>query len=205
MTMRDSTKQFSVWPIVKTHYTAMLRGETKAGVFGVLGALYVVPLALGGLTIALEISMPRTAVAPLLAATGLFVSGLLAAFIALTNLRLKVYEDREYRSTLSRYIGEAAVACLYSMLVALVVVGALVLGLTLPIVSQYEWIQLVGTGVLVAILGHLAIGFLAVARRLFGVYLQMFSADFDAPSASIADLKEQRAKARQRHSVRSSA
>ncbi len=121
-------------------------------------------------------------IAPLLSAVALLVGAMFSAFVFLTNLRVKLSETATYafRVDLLRYVGSSAVSCLYVAIVALVAAALLAL------VASVEFLRLPEVkpwtiAVLVSVVAHVGVSLLTVVRRMFAIYFELFTSDFDAP------------------------
>ncbi|WHP18803.1 hypothetical protein [Cellulomonas sp. ES6] len=118
-------------------------------------------------------------ISQLLAATSLLVGAMLTTFVFLVNLRIRVGDSKStvYRRNLQRLIGSAVASSLYSAAVAafltfLLAVVATFDDLRAPVVAPFT------AGVVAGVAAHLGITLLTVIRRLFGVYVDVFGADY---------------------------
>jgi uncharacterized protein YacL len=184
--------RFDITPIV-TYHLSSLRAPGRKGMSRGDRFMFVgVPLlggAVAGLSVwwGLEVS---NGLAPLLTACGLLVGGMLATFVFLTNLRIKVSEVETYRKQLQRLIGATVVSALYTAVIALAVSFLLVA------VASIELLRLSAVapytvGVIVAALLHLVVNLLTVVRRLLGVYVEVFAQDF-GPQFGVVGPDDQR-------------
>ncbi|MDJ0319516.1 hypothetical protein [Pseudarthrobacter sp. PS3-L1] len=188
-------KRFSIKPIIVNHFRSLRADGQKRISAGTLATLFVLPLAVAGLGLSFHFKLDRGGATALLTATGLLVGALVTAFIFLANLRIKISESNEFsiRRRMSVLTSQTAVACLYCAGLALSIAVSLAVALAVPRAARPEWAHLAATFVIVAGLVHLAVNFLTVLRRLFGVYYDVFRADFvrlapaedpDAPNLS---------------------
>lgn len=172
--------RFSVKPIVEKHFEALRPSGhariTPASVF----VLFVLPLAVAVAGWGFGFKLDRGGATALLTATGLLVGAMVTGFIFLANLRIKISESEQLKSkrTMSQLTSETAVGCLYCATLALSIALALAAGMAIPQAARADWAHAVGTAVIVFGVGHLTANFLTVLRRLFGVYYDVFKADF---------------------------
>ncbi|MFG3618056.1 hypothetical protein [Nocardia sp. NPDC047654] len=108
---------------------------------------------------------------------------MLSTFVFLANLRIKISESEEYkyRTRLKELVADSAAGALYVSLIAMI------LALCLAVLASWPWLALngrwqagVSSGICTAILVHLVISFFAVLRKLLGIYIDLFGADFMA-------------------------
>jgi hypothetical protein len=144
--------------------------------------LFLLPVVAGvGLGFAVSQGLDlRDGISQVLAATSLLVGALLSTFVFLTNLRVKLSEtaDFAFRANFHRLVAGSAAGCLYLAGVAFVLAGMLAGVASLPLLRSTGFQPYVA-GVLLAVMVHLTINLLSVARRLFGIYFNMFAPDFD--------------------------
>jgi hypothetical protein len=189
--------RFSVGPIITEHYKALRApGRRFLGVPTLL-CVFILPLLAGVTTAVTGIVLPRSAVAPLLTGAGLLVGALISGFVLFTNLRIKIHDEPRwsYRTSVSRLVAQTAASCLYSVAIALVVVGGLVLGVSIPGLAANRALSSVGTGLIFALGLHLGVSFLTVLRRMFGVYVALFQSDFDPQLIDAQELTKQKRQA----------
>lgn len=189
--------RFSVGPIISEHYKALRpQGRRLLGIPTLL-CVFVLPVAAGVLTVLLGVVLPRSAVAPLLTGAGLLVGALISGFVLFTNLRIKIHDESRwsYRSTVSRLVAQTAASCLYAVAIALVIVGGLVIGVSIPGLAPNRLLLSVGTGVIFMLGLHLGVTFLTVLRRMFGVYVSLFQSDFDPQLVDAQELAKTKRRA----------
>lgn len=175
MRVTKAFQRFNPWPIV-VYNSNIQRDERgrKPKVHLVLaaiafGACLVTRFRIGELT-------------AFLSATVLLVGVMASAFTFLVNLRVKISEVAELadRPNLRTVVSSAAVGTLYVALSAMVLGLAIAATFAIPILNSQRGAGVISSAVIVGLLVHLLMSFLSVIRRLFGIYVAMFSADYAA-------------------------
>jgi hypothetical protein len=174
--------QVSLAPLFRANFRSYEGGYRSAIAKWTLFA--GIPVLAGVLVFFLSISGVHfsNGIAPLLSAVALLVGAMFSAFVFLTNLRVKLSETTTYafRVDLLRYVGSSAVSCLYVAIVALVAAGMLALVASVEVLRLPE-VKPWTIGVLVAMVAHVGVSLLTVVRRMFAIYFELFTGDFDAP------------------------
>lgn len=173
-------ERFSVVPLIVGHYRALITPGRRRPSVWVAIVLVVFPLGLGVAAFFGQFRLSATAIAPLLTAAGLLVGVLLSSFVLLTNLRIKISESDKwsYQARTIRLVAHSAASALYLTFVSLLLIGALLVGAALVGRLPGQAV-LAGTAVVIALIAHIGLNFLTVLRRLYGVYVSLFKADFD--------------------------
>ena len=181
-------ERFSVMPVVREHYRGLISPGRRRPSWGTWLGVIGLPILIGAAALYFQMRLPAAALTPLLTGTGLLVGAFVTAFVLLINLRIKVSETEnwKYRATLVKLIGTTSASCLYAASVAFLVVALLVVGASIPLLREDPF-HLIGTAGLFAVTAHLAATFTTVVRRLFGVYVSMFAADFDPELRIVGD------------------
>jgi len=177
-----SKPQVSLLPLVKANFRSNGRGARVMASQWFLFAF--VPVLMGGAATYLTLSGIHftNGISPVLSAVALLVGAMFSAFVFLTNLRVKLSETEAYsfRSALLRYVGSSAIACLYVAIVALVAASMLALVASVEVLRAPE-VKPWTIGVLVAAVTHVGVSLLTVVRRMFAIYFELFTGDFDRP------------------------
>ena len=184
------TQRFSPLPILSGHLWAMrAKGQArmpKADLFWFAGFPLLVGILMGlGVGLGLDI---RDGSSQLLSATALFVGAMLSVFVFLSNLRIKVTDDQTlaYRRRLKQLISGTVASTLYVALLAMAAAVALVAVATLQFLRTPGFAPFT-VGVVAALGTHLGVNVLAVIRRMFGVYQEVFGVDYGADLEAVAD------------------
>lgn len=177
--MQDLSR-FSIKPIVVNHFSSLRRTGASRMTRRTWATLFLLPVIVAAISAAFQFKLDRGGATALLTATGLLVGAMVTAFIFLANLRIKISESDSLRirRDMSVLTSETAVACLYCAGLALALSLSLATALAVPRAARPELVHLGATFLIVAGLIHLAINFLTVLRRLFGVYFAVFHSDF---------------------------
>jgi hypothetical protein len=186
--MSDSSR-FSLMPIISRHYASLVPAGRRVVSFPTLAYLFVIPLAAG--VLASWAGVTIASLTPAVAGLGVLAGGFLTGFVLLTNLRIKIRDEQAYRVRLSRLIGQTAVSSLYLVIGCVAGIGSIVAfqGATLPL-SQIPLALHVGAALVVALLVHIGATGMTCVRRLFGVYFDLFSADFGPELTTIPSRTE---------------
>ena len=178
--MSSELARFSVMPLVAAFYRSLTTSGRKRPSMWVLLVLVVVPILLAFVALALDFRFARGAIAPLLTASGLLVGVLLSSFVLLTNLRIKISESDKwsYQAKTIRLVAHTAASTMYLTAVTLLLIAILLVGASVPS-PVLDWVVNIGTFATIVLISHVGITFTTVLRRLFGVYVSLFKADFD--------------------------
>ncbi len=173
--------RFDLRPIVRRHYQSMHpSGMNRLG-FGTFTALFLFPGALCSIVIALDYRVPATALTPALAGLGVLTGAFLTGFVLLMNTRIKARDDDRlsYRHNLTRLMGQTAVTSLYLVVFCMgMIAGCIALAVAWDALLVVPRGLSAASGLLLAGLVHVGLTGATFVRRLFGVYDQMFAADF---------------------------
>jgi len=158
------------WKVLRDVETDKLPRTTKIIIFGV-------PVCVG-IAVAL-LGVRLAGLAQILASVAVLVGAMVTTFVFLANLRVKLSESDAYRGRrrVTFLVGASAVGSLYVGTVAMT------LSVVLAIVASVGGLTLNGTAVplasavVTALLLHLMLNLAIIARRLFGIYTQMFMED----------------------------
>jgi CDP-diglyceride synthetase len=196
--MSSELDRFSLLPLVTAHYRSLTTSGRKHPSLWIFATLIVVPVGLAFAAVAWDFRLTRGAISPLLTASGLLVGVLLSSFVLLTNLRIKISESDKwsYQAKTIRLVAHTAASTMYLTAATLLLIAILLVGASLPTPAP-TWSVYAGTVVTILLISHIGLTFSTVLRRLFGVYVSLFQADFDpvlelvaAPVESQAPVKK---------------
>jgi hypothetical protein len=172
----DELRRFNPWPIVSYNSSAAYESDSSRW----LRLSLIVPTLTVAASFAFRFRYGD--LTALLSAVTLLVGAMISAFTFLANLRVKVSEVDEYRvrPRLKKAISSAAVATLYVCLSALGLALAIASTFAVPILGPTRGAGVVSSAIITGLLAHLLMSFLSVLRRMFGLYVELFSGDYAA-------------------------
>ncbi|MBP2413967.1 hypothetical protein JOF48_002766 [Arthrobacter stackebrandtii] len=179
-------KRFSVWPIFTRHYRGMIPTGRRRLEFKTVLYLFIAPATIGAWAALGNVGFDK--LEPAIAGLGVLAGAFLAGFVLLTDLRIKIRETESYRVHLGRLIGRTAASTMYLMVMSILTLMLIILGgvLTGSLPEDLLVVQHIIVGISVAALVHIVATGMTFLRRLFNVYVQLFSGDF-APELHIVD------------------
>lgn len=173
-------QRFNPWPIFIYNSKALRGSEDVPLNWAERLVLYGTPTL--GLGLFVTFRLHIGGVAPLLSATSLLVGAMLSTFVFLSNLRIKIQESEEYRvrGGLKELVASSAVGALHVSAVSMALALALALIASWDYLTKSNVPAHIASGICVWLLLHLLISLAAVMRRLFAVYVELFTGDFMA-------------------------
>lgn len=173
-------QRFNPWPIFLYNSRASKReGVTRLN-WSERGLLYGGPTL--GLTLFVIFRLQLNGIPQLLAATSLLAGAMISVFVFLANLRIKIQEVDSYnvRRDLKELVASSAVGSLHVAVIAMLLALCLALMASWPLLTTDTLAGNIVSGIAIWFLVHLAISLAAVLRRLLGIYVDLFTADFTA-------------------------